>query len=390
MAYQKSLLRINLVTEYFYPANNAPGARFKPLVDELLGSSIDVVIYTSKISANAKEYSIKTNLVSFPSNQRSTIIRLTQELLFGLETFIRLLFSKGDLYYITSPSFINCILAYSYCRLLNKKYILDIRDDYPRVYFDSNLISEKGTIGKMLSWIEKYIYKHSFILIAATKWLKSNMEKLYNSNSEEIWLLRNGYSEKLFFPSTTKYEEFTLVFHGIISKYQDIDLLIELGHLIDKRNLPFKIIVVGQGNQDYKLKGEIPKSINYLGPQPYVNIPEIISKAHIGLSFRQPGKISEDSFPVKIYEYIGVSVPVIVTPASEAGNYVEENKIGYQYDPEQKEMLLEKIIEISKNAQLYNQLLSNLIKVRGQFSREKNSQDLVSFILTKIHNSSIN
>ena len=48
MAYQKSLLRINLVTEYFYPANNAPGARFKPLVDELLGSSIDEVIYTSK------------------------------------------------------------------------------------------------------------------------------------------------------------------------------------------------------------------------------------------------------------------------------------------------------------------------------------------------------
>ncbi len=382
MAYHPSRLRINFVTEYFYPANNAPGARFKPLVDELLASSIEVIIYTSKISANEKEYSIKTNFVTFPSNQQSTIIRLTQELLFGIETFIRLLFSKGDLYYITSPSFINCILAYTYCRLLKKKYILDIRDDYPRVYFDSNLISEKGTIGKILSWMEKKIYKHSFILIAATNGLKANMERLY-TGIEKICLLRNGYSEKLFFPSTTKYEEFTLVFHGIISKYQDIDLLIELGHLIDKRNLPFKIIVIGQGNQDYKLKGEIPKSVNYLGPQQYVNIPEIISKAHIGLSFRQPGKISEDSFPVKIYEYIGVSVPIIVTPASEAGNYVVENKIGYQYDTEQKEILLEKIIEISKNTQLYNELLTNLMKVRGQFSREKNSQDLVRFILAK-------
>lgn len=389
MSYLERPLRINLVTEYFYPANNAPGARFKPLVDELLASSIDVVIYTSKISANAKAYSIKTNLVSFPSNQRSIFIRLTQELLFGLETFIRLLFSKGDIYYITSPSFINCILAYLYCRLFNKKYILDIRDDYPRVYFDSNLLSKKGIIGKMLSWMEKKIYKHSFILIAATNGLKANIERLYTGN-EKIWLLRNGYSEKLFFPSTTKYEEFTLVFHGIISKYQDIDLLIELGYLIDKRNLPFKIIVVGQGNQDDKLKGEIPKSINYLGPQPYVTIPEIISKAHLGLSFRQPGKISEDSFPVKIYEYIGVSVPVIVTPASEAGNYVVEKNIGYQYDPEQKEALLEKIIEISENTQLYNQLLTNLMKVRGQFSREKNSQELVSFILTKIHNDAIN
>ncbi len=387
---KKNSLRINLVSEYFYPANNAPSARFKPLVNELLAANMEVVIYTSKISSGIKEYSVKTNTIGFPSNQSSTLIRLLQEVLFGVETFVRLLFSKGEFYYITSPSFINCILAYWYCRLLNKKYILDIRDDYPGVYFDSNLISEKGIIGKMLFWMEKKIYKHSFILIAATNGLKANMERLYTGN-EKIWLLRNGYSEKLFFPSTTKYEEFTLVFHGIISKYQDIDLLIELGHLIDKRSLPFKIIVVGQGNQDYKLRGEkIPKSINYLGPQPYVNIPEIISKAHIGLSFRQPGKISEDSFPVKIYEYIGVSVPVIVTPASEAGNYVVENKIGYQYDPKQKEILLEKIIEISANTLLYNQLVSNLRKVRGQFSREKNSQDLVSFILTKIHNGSVN
>jgi len=390
MANQTNPLRVNFVTEYFYPANNAPGARFKPLVDELLAASLDVVIYTSKISANANGYSIKANLVSFPSNQQSTIIRLAQELLFGLETFMRLLFSKGEVYYITSPSFINCILAYSYCRLLNKKYILDIRDDYPRVYFDSNLISEKGIIGKILCRVEKNLYKHSFILIAATNGLRSNMERLCNGNNKKIWLLRNGYSEKLFFPSRIKNKEFTLMFHGIISKYQDIDLLIELGHIIDKRSLPFKIIVIGQGNQDYKLKGEIPKSINYLGPQPYVKISEIISKAHIGLSFRQPGKISEDSFPVKIYEYIGVSVPIIVTPASEAGNYVEENKIGYQYAPEQKEILLQKIIEISKNGELYNQLVSNLMRVRGQFSREKNSKDLVRFILTKIYNGSIN
>jgi len=377
--------RINFVTEYFYPANNAPGARFKPLVDEFIASRIEVVIYTSKVSSQLKEYSVKTNLIGFPSNQRSAFVRLIQELTFGIETFIRLMFSKGEIYYITSPSFINCTLAYWYCKLFNKKYILDIRDDYPSVYFDSGLISEKGFIGKILIRIEKDIYTHSFILIAATNGLKTNLEKVYNGYNKEIWLLRNGYSEKLFFPSTIKYKEFTLVFHGIISRYQDIDLLIELGHLIDKKNLPFKIIVVGQGNQDYKLKSEIPKSINYLGPKSYDKIPEIISKAHIGLSFRQPGKISEDSFPVKIYEYIGVSIPVIVTPSSEAGKYVEQNKIGFQYNSDQKEILLDKIIEISKNKQLYDELLSNLSNIRNQFSREKNSKALVGFVRTKIH-----
>ncbi len=383
MPKNKSPLRINIVTEYFYPANNAPGARFKPLVDALLESSTEVIIYTSKISAQVKEYKINYNLITFPSNQRSTLIRLIQELLFGVETFIRLTFSKGDIYYITSPSYINCILAFLYCQLFNKKYVLDIRDDYPRVYFDSGLISEKRIFGRILSWIEKKLYQQPYILIAATNGLKTNIEIHY---PKKIYLLRNGYSEKLFIPSSKKYDKFTLVFHGIISKYQDIDLLIQLGQIIDDRNLPFNIIVIGQGNQDYKLKGEIPKSIKYLGPLSYSEIPSTISMAHMGLSFRKPGKISEDSFPVKIYEYIGVLIPIISTPISEAGAYISDNKIGYQFDPSQKEELLNKILEISLDRELYNTLTVNLEKIRAEFSREKNSLEFVHYMLSLIQN----
>src|SRR5678816_1537152 len=132
----KPATSIILVSEYFFPANNAPGARFKPIVDALISHDFDVSIYTSKISSNVKEYKVKSNKFKFPSNQKSTLSRLSQELLFGIETFIRLLFSRGHYYYITSPSFINCICAFLYCKLFNKRYIVDIRDDYPRVYFD--------------------------------------------------------------------------------------------------------------------------------------------------------------------------------------------------------------------------------------------------------------
>jgi len=296
-----------------------------------------------------------------------------------------LLFSSGNIYYITSPSFINCILAFFYCTIFNKPYILDIRDDYPRVYFDSGLIAENGIIGKTLSWIEKKMYQNSYILVAATNGLKTNIKIHY---PKKVWLLRNGYSDKTFKPSTTKYKKFTLVFHGIISKYQDIDLLIQLGQLIDDRNLLMDILVIGQGNQDHKLKGEIPKSIKYLGPQSYDEIPSIISKAHLGLSFRKTGKISEDSFPVKIYEYIGVLIPIISTPISEAGDYVSNNKIGYQFDPSQKEDLLNKILEISLDAELYKSLTANLEKIRPQFSREKNSIEFINRILNEINTDS--
>jgi glycosyltransferase involved in cell wall biosynthesis len=274
-------------------------------------------------------------------------------------------------------------MAFIYCRLFNRKYIIDIRDDYPRVYVESGLLSEKGIITKVLEWLGKKMVKHAYIIVAATNGLKANIQR---SSKRDIWLLRNGYSEKLFSPSSDKYEKFTMVFHGIISTYQDIDLLIHIGKLIDEKKLNIEILVIGQGNQAYKLKGDdVPCSITYLGPRPYEEIPTLINRAHLGLSFRKIGKISEDSFPVKTYEYIGVSMPIIVTPLSEAGEYVSKHGIGYQFNPTETDKLLNKILELSDNHILYQELQHNISRIRPYFSRERISSEFVDYLL-KEHN----
>lgn len=376
----KKTIRIVLVSEYFYPANNAPGARFKPLALEFI-KHFALTIYTSKISAGVNEFSIKCNFLPFPRNQARTIARLFAEILYGFETFIRLIFSKGDIYYVTSPSFINCIFSVTHCLIFNKPYIIDIRDDYPRVYFEAGLIKSNSFAGRLLLKIEQKMCASSILVIAATEGIKQNIKKYYSGN---IWLLRNGYSNQLFKPCKEKYPDFTLVFHGIISNYQDVDLLIDLGKAITKRNLEISIIVIGQGSQEDKLKNNLPPCIKYLGPKPYEDIPTLISKAHLGLSFRRQGKISQDSFPVKTYEYIGVGIPIIVTPISEAGNYVTKSKIGYQFNPENIDELLNKIIEIKSDAELYSQLTENILKIRPQFSRERISEDATQQIIDLI------
>jgi len=371
--------RLILVSQFFYPANVAAAARYKPLVSALM-KFYDVTVYTSRISRGRSEFIVKCNWVPFPSNQKSNIFRLLFETAFGVETFIRILFSKGDIYYLGSPSFINCTFAALCCKLLGKPYLVDIRDDYPRVYFDSGLIKETGFIGRQLKWIERTICENAILVVAATEGLKKNIELF---QIKESWLLRNGYSEDLFNPASEKFKDFTLVFHGILSNFQDVDLLVNLGRLIDQRNLDIKIVVAGEGNQDYKLKVNLPRSVTYLGPKSHAEIAGLINKAHVGLSFRKPGKISEDSFPVKIYEYIGVGLPILVTPPSEAGEYVQKSGIGFQFDPQNEEAILGKILEIKEKASLYDELQENLATVRPVFSREKMSSAFVSYLVSK-------
>src|SRR5687768_14507607 len=134
--HEKKLGSICLVSEYYFPVSNAPAARFKPLVAELK-KYFEVEIYTSNLSKNHTGEKIYCNVVPFPDNTKGVMYRLFFELLYSIETFFRLFTSKSQYYYITSPSFFNCIAARIFCILFRKKYIVDIRDDYPRVFFRS-------------------------------------------------------------------------------------------------------------------------------------------------------------------------------------------------------------------------------------------------------------
>ena len=114
-----------------------------------------------------------------------------------------------------------------------------------------------------------------------------------------------------FFPKNPKdkFEKFTLIFHGNLARMQNIDLLIKIA-----RSCPedVDVLVAGFGPGEKKIRRE--KRIKFLGRLSYEKIPEIVTKSHVGLSFRNKGLVNEMSFPVKIFEYIGAGLPVISTP----------------------------------------------------------------------------
>lgn len=377
---ERTISKISLISEYYYPANNAPSARFKPLVEEL-SKYFEVNIYTSRISKDYQSKHLSCNFIPFPDNTKGIAFRLFFELLYAIETFIRLLFTSSDCYYITSPSFFNCISAASYCIIFNKKYIVDIRDDYPRVFFDTGLLKRNSLAGRFLSWVEKSIYGKSLMVVAATEGLFKNIRKVY---SGELYLLRNGFSETVFSYNPEKYDSFTLVLHGNLSSFQGIDIVLELGKLLEKYGNRLQILVIGKGSDDYKFRECNISTIKYLGPKPHHEIATIIQKAHVGLSFRKAGKISEDAFPVRAYEYIGVCLPILVTPISEAGRYIEQLKIGYQFEPEQIKELVSTVEDLMFNSELYQSLVNNLKESRGSFSREVISADFVKALLQKV------
>jgi glycosyltransferase involved in cell wall biosynthesis len=366
-------MNIAYIAPDFLPSNNAGSVRNSFFVDILQKDKHNVFVFSSNEN---NKYQMIVNKTKLPSNKDNNIIRLLKEIGFSLEMFFRIIFyKKMDLYIISSPPFFVTIFAFMAAKIRNKNnVILDIRDIYPEVFFADNILSEKGFTGRVLKKIEKYMYKNSREIVTVTKGLK---QLIINSSIQEnkIHLIRNGYDANFFKYSDIKYDVFTVVFHGVMGKFQNIELLADIIERMEEDE-GVRFLVIGNGCKDYLIKNMRNNNLEYHDSVNYVEVNGYISKAHIGLSLRTDGNIGKTAFPVKVFEYIGVGLPIIVTPISEAGEVVEGEKIGLQYSNDINK-IINGIYHIKDN---YTQYTDKSRLKNKKFSRQFEGRKLLAVV----------
>ena len=192
-------MKVGIFCDTYLPINNAVAIRLKYFVEAFAEiSDIQVTVHTSTHPPPGyhPEIKIKLNFLDAPSSQSGVLIRLTREILLGIESFFRVLFCRYDLILITSPPFITSYFLAFVAVLRRIRYIYDVRDEYPQVYFEAGLIRQDSMGGSILLWLEKFIYRHAFQIITVTEGIVNHIkEKCDVSQAAKIILVRNGYDE---------------------------------------------------------------------------------------------------------------------------------------------------------------------------------------------------
>lgn len=329
-------------------------------------SSIRARYFVSELRRRNHNVNLLKPTLNAPSNKLGLISRLIRELLLGIEVSFRLLINKNDLVVLSSPPYITVLIAGLTLGLVRKRYILDIRDIYPEVFIHLGLINENGFIAKILKHLTKHLYRKANAIITATQGLNTIVDS-YGLNVPSKTIL-NGYDPDLFYKSEEKFQNFTLVFHGNLAKMQNIDLLLDIAERLPSE---IDIVVAGDGPQAQKLKAH--QRIKFLGKIPYQEVAAVVRKSHLGLSFRNNGIINETAFPVKTFEYIGAGIPIISTPPSEAGSFIEERGLGKQFQNDQVDEIVNSILE-------YRNYQSPLTDT-SELTRQSQAQRFADFVL---------
>ena len=235
--------------------------------------------------------------------------------------------------------------------------------DIPSIVKIDDAVYEKSTgIKSIQRKVEKMI--NSKTLRSATKVLVSNNDTTkviideYNVPPERISIMSNGVDLSLFNISKKKNPR-KVVFAGAMYYHRGLDVLLEAIPKIIKKIPDVKFVLLGSGNELEKLKvivleKNLEGSVEFKGWIDRERIPLNISDASIGIGPLRLTDVTSRALPIKVLEYMAVSLPIIAQKGTLPNDVLIDKKNGYFIDG--TEDLAEKISSLLNEPDKINQM----------------------------------
>lgn len=238
-----------------------------------------------------------------------------------LTTLKRVIFFKPDV--------LHCHLHEGFClgfffRLFFRiPIVFDCQGSLTGELLDHQFISKGSVLYRIFYWIEKTIYQLCSVVLTSSSNTAEFIRSQFALEAGRIVPLIDAidpnqfqvvrYSEEDFQQVGFPFDKKILMFVGVLSKYQGIDLLIEsiseLQNIREKEDYHF--IVIGYPNQKYielAAQAGISDQITFIEQVPYDRVGYFLNFADIALS----PKISRTEANGKLFNYAACGLPCIV------------------------------------------------------------------------------
>lgn len=308
-------------------ASIAAGVQIKA---EATGAATIKVIAALGAASPQAHYQFERVEIGTPNNRNSLAARILGELRFGFALAGRIISYRRVLagLLVSSPPYLSAIIASATARVVRAPFIVEVRDLYPEAYCASHLLNKQNWIYRILLALSRDMYARARLVVALTEGIRHRIQHL--APQTNVSVVYNGFPKALLTVDRPKAQRFTLCFHGNLGFFQDIDTLVKVANQVDVDEID--VVVIGSGRKEPQLKANAEKNLHYFPARPFEETIELIATAHVGLCLRLGDDLSAGAMPVKVFEYIGLGIPALVSPRCEAGDLLERIGCGWQFD----------------------------------------------------------
>ena len=377
-------MKILVITELYYPEQNATGHFLSGIAEALVSENSSVSVLCAQPCYNQRgmkaPWTEEHHGVSIrrcwstTCDPKKTWGRLLNFATTSLSIGWRALFSikRGDkVLVVTNPPLLPFFVRVV-CWLKGAKFVLLVHDVYPDVFVPLGLMKSSHPLYRMLSWVNGKLYASADRVVA----LGRDMERLVEEKSQggaHVSVIPNWgdvnvitpmpKTENALLQKLNLTDKFVVHYSGNHGRTHDLLSIIEAAKLLeDERDVHFLFIGEGSGKAEVVARAsELElENVTFCTFVDRAELNTSLNAADVSVLAFKKG-MAGISVPSRLYNLMAAGKPIlgVVDNNSEVADVIREAKLGVAVSPESPRNLAEQILSLRNDGDLRVKMAEN-------------------------------
>jgi colanic acid biosynthesis glycosyl transferase WcaI len=208
-----------------------------------------------------------------------------------------------------------------------------------------------------LKRLAHFLYRAAALIVTVGEGYRKEIHERYGIPLERMQVVPNGIDSNLFVPGPPQNEirreygwgdRFVVLYVGTHGMAHALHVVLEAADRLRSHD-DILFAFVGEGAEKENLvrlaREKRLNNVQFIDQQPRARVPLFYSACDVGLVPLRNTKLFQSVLPSKIFEYLGIAKPILLSVAGESRRLLEDAGAGWYVPPEDSVALFEAVLK---------------------------------------------
>lgn len=287
-----------------------------------------------------------------------------------------------DVVVATSPQLFTACSGYVAGKVHRIPFVFELRDIWPETIKAVGAMRDTFII-RIFEFLEMFLYTKATLIVSVTNSFKEILIKR-GVDASKIKVITNGVDSSRFRPMLKDTElvckyglrgKFVAGYVGTHGMSHALETVLYAAEKLMNINnaKDIRIIFLGDGARKAGLKQKALDmrldNVIFIDSVPKEEVPRYWSLLDVSIIHLKKTALFENVIPSKLFECMGMGIPVLHGVAGESADIVEQKGVGIVFEPENADALCENLLKLRKDEVLHAEMRARCLAAAGEYDR---------------------